>query len=133
MPTFISPTPTGSTYSSGVTALSGIIPIVFVAMLIFGVLRSMGGFGDGGETKATKTKRNIVRIIKNSKEFVLRIENSSQKYAKFLSNIDELFGIKTINDDHSGDLYGLSLTENKKITGVLIKADTETNEPALIK
>ena len=94
-------------YSSAVSGLAGIVPIVFAAMVIFGVLRMMSSFGSSSEDEVT------IRLVKNPKDLVARIRLASQNLSQYINNLDDLLGIKTIIDSDYGAEYGLSLTDGE--------------------
>jgi hypothetical protein len=84
------------TYSGSVKTMSALIPIFMVIILILFVFKGFSSF-DGNEP--TSAKSTMRRVFRNSKEFVLRIETSSKKYAKFVQNLDKLFKLTTLEID----------------------------------
>jgi len=94
--------------SSGVVGLMGVLPIVFAAVIIFGVVKGMtGGWGDSGEKSVT------IKLIKNAKSLIITIERASKNLEQYLNNLDDLLGIQTVIDNDYGTEYGLSLSDNK--------------------
>ena len=94
--------------ATGATAsLLGILPIIFVAVIILGAISWIGFAGEGGTARRNKVMA-AVKALKNPKELMLRFEKSSRAWAEYLNNLDELLGIRTVRaKENSG--FGLRL------------------------
>jgi hypothetical protein len=86
-----------TTSSGAMDAIAFIMPMLFVMSIIFYVFKGFGSFGTPAKHEITRQK--VRKMIRNSKEFVLRIETSSKKYAKFVQNLDKLFKLTTLEID----------------------------------
>lgn len=148
------------TYSSAVKTLSSIIPLLMVIVIILAVFKGMEDIGDDNPKSA---KSRIRKFVKNSKEFVLKIETSSRKYAKFVQNLDKLLGVKsmqTSNADRPLELFedtlkisdeydwfitdkldgkyifkviGLHKKDTSENVACLLGIDEENNKPKLVQ
>jgi hypothetical protein len=99
-----------STAASGIAGLSGVVMIVLAAMIILGVVKAMGGYGDSvsveKEERTVKPVMNVtVKIEKNKKSLVLRIEKASNKLEQYFNNLDGILGIKTVIDNGVNGLF----------------------------
>ena len=95
---------TTPSYSSGVAAMSPVVLVVFFAAIIFVVLGlvNVGGNSD-----------NVtVKITKNKKDFVIRIEKASRSLGQYINNLDELLGITTVENEQTD---GLILNERNQL------------------
>jgi len=101
--------------SPAVSSLVGILPFIFVVVIILGAVAWIGG-GIGGSTEEKEERREKVKsFFKNPREVILRIEKKSKKWSPYINNLDDLLGIKTINDLKAGSEYGLSLNEEREL------------------
>lgn len=104
---------------STIAALAGILPYIFVAVIIIGAVAFIGS---DRSSSGEERRETIIRFIKNPKEVILRIERSSKKWEKYLNNLDALLGIKTVEATSKyrmpfgyGTLDGLLLTKDKEL------------------
>lgn len=107
---YVSATATPETLSSAVGSLSAIIPLLFVIIIILGVFKSFDSFGTPEKREVTRQK--VRKMLKNSREFVLRIETSSKKYQKFVQNLDELFHLTSITVERPDKALQLRSADN---------------------
>lgn len=87
----------------------------FVMLPVF-----LGGVHDVLDVKEKETMQISKPVskpdVKNSKELILRIEKSSQKWAEYTNNLDGVLGIRTINMFAiTNDMDGLDLHRDKDL------------------
>lgn len=93
--------------TGAMASLIGILPIIFVTVIILGAVAWMGFAGEGGTARRNKVMA-AVKALKNPRELILRFEKSSRAWNEYLNNLDELLGIRTVSTkENSG--FGLSL------------------------
>lgn len=92
---------------TAVSTLMGILPYIFVAVILIGVVAWLGGspFGDSDEKKERREK--VKQFFGNAREVILRIEESSESWEQYINNLDELLGIKTVVAKNNQDVPGL--------------------------
>lgn len=91
---------TTPSYSSGVVSLAPVILIVSFAAIIFVVLGLVAGEGTTSDGKG------------NKRSFKLTIEMQSRKLEQYINNLDELLGIKTVDNELTN---GLILNERNEL------------------
>lgn len=84
------------TYSGAVQSMAALIPLMMVIMIILFVFKAFAGSDEVHTARRERVKVRVASIIKNSKEFILRIESTSNKYKKYIQNLDELLGVTTV-------------------------------------
>lgn len=99
--------------TTGLGALLGAMPYVFVAVILVGAVAWMENSGSLGSGKRTVE----IELTGNSKKLILSIKRASKNLEPYLNNLDELLGITTIEDTKPGNNfnYGLSLTKENKL------------------
>jgi hypothetical protein len=110
-------TTTTPVYSSAISSLVGVLPFIFVAVIILGAVAWIGGFGFGGSSeekeekkkeKATYEGQPVLRT--NSAHTISVVEKASEALLWFQNDLEGLLGIKTETDNHK--YFGLSLESN---------------------
>ncbi len=92
----ITPTPIAE-YSGAVSSIASLLPLFFVIIIILYTFKAFAGNDEVHVARRENAKAQISRAIKNSKEFIFRIETESKKYQKFIQNLDELLGITSVS------------------------------------
>jgi uncharacterized membrane protein len=83
------------TYSGAVQSVVSLLPVFMVVAIILYVVMLFSGSDEVHKERREKVKSKVKAIVKNSKEFILRIDASSKKYSKYIQNLDELLGVET--------------------------------------
>jgi len=103
--------------SSAATGLMGILPIVFAAVMILGIVAkigsSSGGSSDEKEEKKTEKSydtTNVPAVKTNSAHTISVVEKASAVLLQYQNDLDHILGINTMIDDHK--YFGLDLTGN---------------------
>ena len=104
--------------SSALTGLLGILPFVFVAAIIFGVVAHMGGiFSRGSDEEEEKKPEKATRVTydgqtvkTNSAHTISVVEKASAILLQYQNDLEGILGIKTAVDNHK--YFGLDLTGN---------------------
>ena len=76
---------------TGLKRLLDILPIIFVAVIILGAVAWIGGI-DGG----SKQKEIRIKIQRNSKSLINRLQRASLDLSIYINNLDTILGIKTV-------------------------------------
>ncbi len=103
-------------YSSAVSSLAGIFPIIFVTVIILGAVAWMVfDSEDGLSLPIPNFRRN--RKIRNSRELMEYLDNIVQKkMLEYANNLDELLGIRTIvRKKIDEDSTGLLITSTRAL------------------
>lgn len=100
------------TYSAGIRGIAGVLPIIFVAVIL---LASVAWIAQGGEDSGGfsfnfgifgSRKKKVVEITvrTNSKTTINAVERASESLEPYINNLDELLGIKTIIDNTDSNI-----------------------------
>jgi hypothetical protein len=100
--------------ASLISSLVSILLIIFVVVIILGAVAWMVGIGIDSEEKKER-RAKVKAFFRNPREVILRVEKSSRNWSQYTNNLDNLLGIKTINDISAGSEYGLSLNEDREV------------------
>lgn len=106
--------------ATAVTALVGVLPYIFVAVIIIGAVAWLGGSWGGSEEDKSERKGKVKAFFGNAKEVIIRIEEASSNWEQFINNLDELLGIQTVearskNEKPISTLEGLYLTSDGEL------------------
>lgn len=91
---------TATGYSSSIVSLVNILPIIFIAVIILGVVSFLGFNSNHSMSSSQET------TTKNKNDFILRIKKRSEELEQYINNLDAYLEIRTIN--HSA-IEGLKL------------------------
>ena len=96
--------------SGVVSGLLDVLPFVFVAAVLLGSVAWIGGssIGDGG------TKEVKIKIQRNSRRLVSRLNKASSSLGEYINNLDVILGIKTVLVETNSRACGLYLSKEKK-------------------
>lgn len=90
-------------------AVTGLLPLwVALLVMLFGPII----FLRFGEPKGNDV---VIKVAKNPRDLILRIEKASRRWPQYINNLDNLLGIVTINDENTSNEYGLRLSEQKEL------------------
>ncbi len=106
---------TTPTYSSAVSSISGILPIIFAAIIILGAVSWMG-FGMSSKKNKKEPSQVSITVKHNGLSIINILINKSSQYEKFINNLDDVLGVKTVTYyNNSNEKIPLHLDSNKEL------------------
>lgn len=102
---------------AAVSGVIGVLPYVFVAVIVLGAVAWIGGLGtgDGGSDRRNRVKEFTIKMVRNPKSLVVSIKKASSNWTKYTNNLDELLGIKTVVASEYNNVEGLLLNKDKQL------------------
>ena len=100
----------GEPISGTLSVVLDMIPIIFIAALILGVISRIG-------SSKEKEKSVTIKLVKNPKGLIVRVERQSKSLGleQYISNLDAYLGIRTVEIGNQGTEFGLCLTEDNTL------------------
>lgn len=103
--------------STTVSSLIGILPYIFVAVILLGAVAWIGGIGttDRGTDRREKIKEFTIRLVRNPKSLIVSIKRASSSWTQYTNNLDELLGIKTVVASENNAVEALLLNSDRQL------------------
>ena len=98
-----------------VSTLIGILPFIFVAVILLGTVAWIGGSWGGSDEEKEERKEKVIEVVRNAKSLIISIERASKSWNQYINNLDTLLGIKTVVDPNPSNCYGLKLTDKNEL------------------